>query len=331
MNGFLRLVSLGGLIMIFLLAGGGASGKGELLVGHELVFLLLALVFGFMIIFTWTPFLGEIVCRPITQALEGEPDAEEMTFLLFLAQGFLKRKWRRFGIFFCCWEALIHPGWPTPCYAAMKNSQPGSWLELWFADRVWNGRNAHFCLEARQTLERRGLKVGSHSDPEVARLMASWDRETSTEKREPISLEKHVNRPPVRDDRIALFESGDTAGPGRTRVAPPTAPMSVRVHEDDELDDDCVVAELLAEDFADPAEGAVSRGVRATDVRRPDARVEPLRALMERDGGVHVSLPTPTAVLRWVLESVSNRLIRSVDVSAASSEEKRKKKKAGRP
>ena len=74
MIGFLRFVSLGGLIMTGLIAGGGASGKDGLLVGYELVFLLLAMVFGFLIIFTWTPFLGEIVCRPITQAIEGDPD-----------------------------------------------------------------------------------------------------------------------------------------------------------------------------------------------------------------------------------------------------------------
>ena len=144
MIGFLRFLSLCGLVLTILLAGVGESGKAGLLAGYELVFLLLALIFGFLIVFTWTPLLGEIVCRPITQAIEGDPDVEEMTFLLYIANALLKRRHRRLGVWFCFWEALIHPGWPTPFYAAMKHSKPGSRQELWFAERVWNGRNAHF-------------------------------------------------------------------------------------------------------------------------------------------------------------------------------------------
>lgn len=300
MIGFLRFLSLGGLILTFVLAGVGGSGKG-LLVGYGLVFLLLALIFGFMIIFTWTPWLGELVCRPITQAIEGDPDVEEMTLLLFIANALLKRKQRRMGVLFCFWEALIHPGWPTPSYAAMKHSKRGSWQERWFAERVWSGRNAHFCLEARQTLERHGVDPGKHRESEIARLLASWDRETSTERREPVQMEEHVNRPPVRDDRITLFETGETVGPGRVPATPPTAPMKI---------------------IGKKGKSAVTDGKSADHDEQKkkeptvDPRAEPLEALLERDGGVQIHFPSSGGVLQWLRESFANSLIRSVDASA---------------
>jgi hypothetical protein len=301
MIGFLRFLSLGGLILTAFLAGVGASGNEALLVGYELVFLLLALIFGFMIIFTWTPLLGEIVCRPITQAIEGDPDVEEMTFLLFIANALLKRKQRRLGVLFCFWEAMIHPGWPTPFYAAMKHSKPDSWQELWFAERVWTGRNAHFCLEARQTLERHGVDPGKHREPEIARLLASWDRETSTERREPVQMKKHVNRPPVRDDRITLFETGETVGPCRVPATPPTAPMNV-IGKNEKS----VVTDGKSADHDEQKKKAAT----------VDLRAEPLEALLERDGGVQIQFPTPGAVVQWLRESFANSLIRSVDASA---------------
>lgn len=325
MTGFLRVLSAGGFIMTILMAGRGANQPGGLLSGNEMVFLPLALLFGLMIIFTWTPFLGEVICRPITSAIEGDPDAEEITFLLYFADWFLRRKMRRFGILFCFWEALIHPGWPTPWYAAMKNSKRGSWSERWFAERVWKGRNAHFCLDARQTLERHGIVAGSHPEPEIARLMASWDRKTSTALNEPISLEKHVNKPPVRDDRITLFESGNTALPGYVRRAPQMAPVSIAVADTDELDDDCVFADVLDEDEDVIPPGGEYRsesGATGKSDQRFDARVDPLRALMERGGGVRLNSPGPGAVVEWLRESFANSLIRSVDARAPTADQK---------
>lgn len=307
MIGCLRTLSAGGFIMTILLASGGTRGSGEIFAGDELAFLLLALVFGFMIVFAWTPLLGEIVCRPITNAIEGDRDVEEITFLLCIADWLLRRKWRRFGLFFCCWEALIHPGWPTPCYAAMKNSKPGSWLEHWFAQRVWNGRNAHFCLEARQTLERHGVDVGLHGEPEIARLLASWDRKPSTDPPDPVSLEKHVNRPPARDDRITLFELEESATPGAVRIAPPTVPVS-RVASSEES--------IANQDKRNRGGGVPERSCSV------DARKEPLKALMERDGGVQLHVPGPGAVVEWLRESFANSLIRSVDAKAPEARRK---------
>lgn len=295
--------------MTILQASRGAKGSGGAFAGNELAFLLLALTFGFMIVFAWTPLLGEIICRPITDAIEGDRDVEEITFLLFVANFFLRRKWRRFGLLFCCWEALIHPGWPTPVYAAMKNSKPGSWLELWFAHRVWNGRNACFCLEARQTLERRGVEVGSHREPEIARLMASWDRKVSTAPRDAVSMEKHIDRPLARDERIALFEAGDTAAPGFVRVTPRVS--------------------LAPSDKDSIGPAGIQGAEGGPDGKSPsiDAREDPLQALMERGGGVQLNFPVPGAVVEWLRETFANSLIRSVDANAPAAEPQPKGKK----
>ena len=246
----------------------------------DYVILISAVVLSIVAVFAWTPLLGEIICRPITDAIAGDADVEEATLLLFGAHWLLKRKWRKLGILFCCWEALIHPTWPTPYYTAMRNCRHGGRLEVWFAERVWNGLNAHYCLEAREILRRRhGLDVPAHKDPAVRRLFAIWDQERKERKASPIELAKHVDKPPVRDERIALFDSEDAED---AAVVVPEAAVSLAVE-----DDDAVFVQPLDEE-------ALSGRMRVScrPAEQDEVHLDSLGDLIERDG-VRIVFPTP--------------------------------------
>ena len=140
------------------------------------------------------------------------------------------------------------------------------------------------------------------------RVVAIWDQQREKRDAKPIELAMHIDQPPVRDERISLFDSDESDDPP---VIVPEATVSLA-----EDDDDAVFVTPLEEDasFGREREGGAP-GQPCVSCRpvEPDAvYTDSLGALIERDG-VQIVFPTPGAIMRWLRERVFNRVIKRID------------------
>jgi hypothetical protein len=122
----------------------------------------------------WTPFLANILFGGLVEMMSDGNDFPVDDYVVSWIEWMKRRKFRRMVVLLCFIEAVLHPELPAPFIIGMKHAKPGSWMENFFAWRVFRFNNARNCKLALEILRRRGFDPGAHPDPQVNLLLTQW-------------------------------------------------------------------------------------------------------------------------------------------------------------
>jgi hypothetical protein len=176
-------------------------------------YLVLCVVLGLANAAVWAPYFGEKLSEPITNMLTQGSHAEDRNALLDLLFRLQDRGHRRLTVLFALIEGLHHPARPTAFLIGLRNAQPGTWSEFYFARKVFAFDNAQHCLEAFRVLRKYGIDPRPHRDPEVNTVLMAYERQV---KPDPAQLPVFPAPSPSRlkrDHRIRLSSVHEAASP----------------------------------------------------------------------------------------------------------------------
>jgi hypothetical protein len=196
--------------------------------GANAVLLALSLIIGLANAVVWAPYIGSKLSEPLTMTLTNGAPYEHRTRLLDLARQSDQGGRRRRTVFLCLLETLCRPHQPAAYLIGLKNAQPGTWFERYFALRVFRFDNAAHSIDAYRTLRKHGMDPRPHRNPEINTILLSLERKPSVTP-PPMPIGSPSLTPRLkRDPRIRLFDVGlatppPEAGPGAA-VPPQSSP-----------------------------------------------------------------------------------------------------------
>jgi hypothetical protein len=199
--------------------------------GANAVLLALSLIIGLANAAVWAPYIGSKLSEPLTMTLTDGAPYEHRTRLLDLARQSDQGGRRRRTVFLCLLETLWRPNQPAAYLIGLKNAQPGTWLERYFALHVFRFDNAAHSIDAYRTLRKHGMDPRPHRNPEINTILSSLERKpTVTPPPVPLGPQSVTARL-KRDPRIRLFDVALAAPPPEARTeatGPPQSPTSDR-------------------------------------------------------------------------------------------------------
>ena len=167
----------------------------------------------------WAPVVADRMADPLTGVVPDSTYKEPPNRLRRLIRWLDGRAVRRWARWLCFIDGIRHPWSPAPFILGLRNSEPGSWLELVYAREVFKFNNAENCLRAYEILRRRGQAPKFHRNKEVTLLMSALEK-TAEPEAAPLPVPPAEAPPLERNPRIKL-PSKLTAPPDAVPPAPP--------------------------------------------------------------------------------------------------------------
>lgn len=173
---------------------------GDLLNAFWLAYCVLV---GIATAIVWAPVVADRMADPLTGVVPDNTYKEPPNRLRRLIRRLDGREARRWARWLCFIDGIRHPWSPAPFILGLRNSEPGSWLELVYAREVFKFNNADNCMRAYEVLRRRGQAPKSHHNKEVTLLMAAFEK-SSVQQSEPLPVPPAEAPPLERNPRIKL-------------------------------------------------------------------------------------------------------------------------------
>jgi hypothetical protein len=203
--------------------------------GANAVLLALSLIVGLANAAVWAPYFGAKLSAPLTTTFTDGAPYEHRTRLIEFARQSEQAGRRRLVVWFCLLETWWRPTQPAAYLIGLKNAQPGSWFERYFALHVFRFDNVANSIDAYRTLRKHGIDPRPHRNSELNAILLALERKPSVTP-DPIALSPQTVSPQLRrDPRIRLFDVGlevdppETGSPavGSSRPSTPHPPSAV--------------------------------------------------------------------------------------------------------
>ncbi len=167
----------------------------------------------------WAPVVADKMADPLTGVITDSTYQEPPNRLRRLITWLEGRGARGCVRALCFIDGVRHPWSPAPFIIGLRNSRPGSWLELVYAREVFRFNNAENCMRAYVILRQHGEAPPFHRNKEVTLLMAAFERSAAPDP-DPLPVPPAEDPPLERNPRIKL-PSRWGAGSEPASPAPP--------------------------------------------------------------------------------------------------------------
>ena len=119
----------------------------------------------------WTPFIGARLVSPLTGSYIRTSYSKRKNRLVRMIHRMEKKGWRRRVVWASWLAGHIRPNEPEVFYLGLQNAAPGSGMQRYFAEKVYQFLNGRRCLEAFLILRSLGYEPAPHREQSINRIV----------------------------------------------------------------------------------------------------------------------------------------------------------------
>lgn len=119
----------------------------------------------------WAPVIARMLVGKAIDSVNDDHTASSLNRLALEIDSAVDRGERRKAVFLCWVETWINPKLARPNSIGMTHSVPSSWIELYFARRLFRSSIASECIRAADVMERHGFDPGMHNSDNISLLL----------------------------------------------------------------------------------------------------------------------------------------------------------------